>query len=106
MTLYMAIALFLSVLAMSLSLFVLFAWRRTSIRSLSRSLSELSEAQESLNMQLRSVKVRLSALSKPRKGGRFASEDDKPPEDDKQITDAAEWKRKTNLQLALGKLKP
>ena len=106
MTFYTATALFLSVSAIALSLFVLFAWRRTSIRSLSRSLSELSEAQESLNLQIRSVKVRLSALSKPRKGGRFASEDDKQPEDDKQTDSPAEWKRRTNLQLALGKIKP
>jgi hypothetical protein len=99
-------ALFLSCFATALSLFVWSAWRRSSIRNLSRSLSTLSESQESLNLQLRSVKVRLSALSKPRKGGRFASEDDKQDEDDKPTTSAAEWKRRTNIDLALGRIKP
>lgn len=105
MMFYTALALFLSVSAILFCSYVLFAWRRTSIRNLSRSLSELSEAQESLNLQLRSVKVRLSALSKPRKGGRFASEEEKPAEDDKQTESAAEWKRKMNLQLAMRGMK-
>ena len=106
MTFVTLLTLSLSILAVGISLSVLFAWRRTSTRALSRQLSDLSAAQESLNLQMRSVKVRISALSKPRKDGKFATEEDSDGARDKAPTDAAEWKRKMNLQLALGKVKP
>jgi hypothetical protein len=57
-------------------------------------------------LQLRSVKVRLSALSRARKNGKFSDDDDKQDQDDKQTTSAAEWKRRTNIDLALGRIKP
>lgn len=69
-------------------------------------LSELSQAQEALNLQLRSVKVRVSALSRPRKDGKFVARDDQEGQDDSAPNSGAEWKRRMNLQLALGKLKP
>lgn len=101
MTLYTAAGLFLSILATGVSLFVWIAWRRSSIRALQLQLSDLSASQEALNLQLRSVKVRISALSKPRKDGKFARSDDDEPSE--AHPDPAEWKRRTNLQLALGK---
>ena len=106
MTLPILISLSVSILALVCSLFAVLAWRRSSTRQLSMQLSELSQSQEALNLQMRSVKVRLSALSRPRKNGKFGASDDQDATGDKAPTDAAEWKRKMNLQLALGKVKP
>jgi len=102
-------ALFLSLIGLGCSLFVLFAVRRSSTARLSRQLSELSETQESLNLQIRSLKVRVSALSRPRKDGKFSAPADTEPEPDAlpdpQRSPLA-WNRDMNLKLALGRIKP
>lgn len=108
-TILIAIALCSSLIGLGLSLFALAAMRRSSTRLLSRQLGELSEAQEALNLQVRSLKVRVSALSRPRKSGKFV-ESGEPERDDDGLPDpqksALAWKREMNLKLALGKIKP
>lgn len=108
MTIAIWIALFSALTALGCSLFALAAMRRSSTARLSRQLSELSEAQEALNLQIRTLKVRVSALSRPRKDGKFAEseardDDDGLPDPQKS---ALAWKRDMNLKLALGKIKP
>lgn len=102
-TLIIWTALFLSFLATAFSIFALYAMSRSSTHRLYSQLAALSEAQDSLNVQLRSVKVRLSALSKPRKDGKFATADDAGT--DEGLPDAREnpleWKRRMNLRLAM-----
>jgi len=83
-----------------------YAIRRSSTARLSAQLQELSEAQDSLNLQLRSVKVRLSALSKPRKDGKFATADDAEEGAIDPARNPVAWKRDMNLKIALGKVKP
>lgn len=107
-TMLTVLALCSALTALGFSLFALAVVRRSSTERLLRQLSALSEAQESLNLQIRSVKVRLSALSRPRKGGRFAESDNDDGETslpDPQKA-ALAWKRDMNLKLALGKVKP
>lgn len=106
MSIYTLLPALASFVGMVCGIGALIAVRRSTATTLSRRLADLSEAQESLNLQMRSVKVRLSALTRARKNGRFAESDEPTSEDDKQVTHAAEWKRKMNLQLALGKVKP
>jgi len=104
-----ATALFLSLTALGFSLGAWLAMRRSSTGRLSRQLAELSQTQEDLNLQLRSVKVRLSALSRPRKNGRFVESDEPEPDPDAPPDpqrNPAAWKREMNLKLALGRLKP
>lgn len=108
MTILTWAALLASCLALAFSIGAVVAMRRSSHGRLSAQLRELSDAQDSLNIQLRSVKVRISALSKPRKGGKFATDDDADADPDmpERVGNPLEWKRRMNLRLALGKGKP
>jgi len=92
-----------SFVAMVCGIGALIVVRRSTATRMSRQLAELAESQESLNLQMRSVKVRLSALTRPRKNGKFAGESETS---DKEPADPAEWKRRMNLRLALGEVKP
>jgi len=108
-TIAIGIACFLSLLATGFSLFALHVMRHSSTAVLSRRQGELSEAQEALNLQIRSLKVRVSALSRPRKNGKFVESDESAQTDDDELDprrNPAAWKREMNLKLALGRVKP
>lgn len=102
---YTLLAVLASFVGMVCGIGALIAVRRSTATMLLRRLADLSEAQESLNLQMRSVKVRLSAITRARKNGKFAESDDQAGEDDKQRESPAEWKRKTNLALAMRGMK-
>lgn len=71
------VTLLLTLVALSVSIFALSAVRRSSAQSLSRQLSELSTAVEDQMLSIRSLKVRVSALAKPKTPqGRFARSED------------------------------
>lgn len=108
MTIAIWIALSVSCLALAFSIGAVVAMRHSSPGKLSAQLRELADAQDSLNLQLRSVKVRISALSKPRKDGKFVTADDSEDDADlpERVGNPQEWKRRMNLRLALGKGKP
>jgi len=102
------LALLGSLSALVLSAGVWRAMRRTSNAALLPRLADLSEAMESHTLQIRSLRARLSALSKPRRDGKFARAEDEPDEAfDAELPRSGltpdEWKRRMNLRLALGK---
>lgn len=104
-----ALALFLSLIATGFSLGAWLAIRRSSTAALSRQLGALSESQEALQLQVRSLKVRVSALSRPRRNGKFVESDDTAQTEDgapDPQRNPAAWKRDMNLKLALGRIKP
>jgi len=108
-TILTVIALFLSLIATGCSVGAWLAMRRTSSAALSRQLGVLSESQEALQLQVRSLKVRVSALSRPRRNGKFVESDDTAQTDDgapDPQRNPAAWKREMNLKLALGRVKP
>lgn len=103
------IALFSSLIALGFSVGAWRAMRHSSPGRLLRMLGEQSEAQEALQLQVRSLKVRVSALSRPRKNGKFVESDESVQTDDASADprrDPEAWKREMNLKLALGRVKP
>lgn len=101
MTILTVVQWSLTLAALFLSTFALFAWRRSSARSLSRQLSELSEQFQAMHLTQRSHAARLSQLK-----GQLTDKKNRVPEptdDDLPLpaSNPDEWKRKMNLRLAL-----
>lgn len=102
------VSLSLTLAALFLSIFALIAVRRSSALRLSRQLSELSTALEDQMLSIRSLKVRVSALTKPKNArGQFARSEDGSQETDVELDgdaktrDAEAWKKQMNARLAL-----
>lgn len=107
MTIPMLILSFLTLAAVCASIFALIVVRRSSAQRQFSLLSEHSTQLEELSLQLRNLRARLNMQAyRARKRGESTeqtTESDSVGELAPAGSAAAEWKRKMNLQLALGR---